>query len=85
MQKINDFGEKIGGAKKDLWKERNMILKKQEKHLNSQRDRNYKSRKTQICKTRQYLEKDQCRRNVRKRISEINRFLAERNASLYLS
>ena len=34
---------------------------------------------------RQYLEKDQCRRNVRKRISEINRFLAERNASLYLS
>ena len=26
MQKINDFGEKIGGAKKDLWKERNMIF-----------------------------------------------------------
>ena len=23
---INDFGEKIGGAKKDLWKERNMII-----------------------------------------------------------
>ena len=23
---INDFGEKIGGAKKDLWKERNMVL-----------------------------------------------------------
>ena len=26
MQKINDFGKKIGGAKKDLWKERNMIF-----------------------------------------------------------
>ena len=23
---INDFGKKIGGAKKDLWKERNMII-----------------------------------------------------------
>ena len=23
---INDFGEKIGGAKKDLWKARHMIL-----------------------------------------------------------
>jgi hypothetical protein len=23
---INDFGEKIGDAKKDLWKERNMII-----------------------------------------------------------
>lgn len=26
MQKIQDFGKKIGGAKKDLWKERNLIF-----------------------------------------------------------
>lgn len=26
MQKINDFGQKIGGAKKDLWKKRNLVF-----------------------------------------------------------
>mgnify|MGYP006979132543 CR=1 FL=1 len=70
MQKINDFGEKIGGAKKDLWKERNMIFEDTIEMTEAEK--------------RKYV-KDQCRRNVRKRISEINRFLAERNASLYLS
>ena len=54
MQKINDFGEKIGGAKKDLWKERNMIFEDTIEMTEAE--------KTQICKTRQYLEKDQCRR-----------------------
>lgn len=26
MKKIEDFGEKIGGARKDLWKERGLIV-----------------------------------------------------------
>ena len=26
MKKIEDFGEKIGGARKDLWKERGLMI-----------------------------------------------------------
>ena len=66
MQKINDFGKKIGGAKKDLWKERNMIFEDTIEMTEAEK--------------RKYVKRD----NIWKRISEINCFLVERNASLYL-
>ena len=77
MQKINDFGEKIGGAKKDLWKERNMIFEDTIEMTEAEK--------------RKYVKRDNIWKKINstvlfvKRISEINRFLAERNASLYLS
>ena len=56
---INDFGEKIGGARKDLWKERGLMVE----------DLHDTGRKREVCQKRLYLaerghESLSCRRDA---------------------